>query len=60
MEIDSKMISKDEDRSHCRYNLYGVINHSGLSISSGHYIAICYDETNGWVKYNDSFVSEMS
>jgi|JI6StandDraft_1071083.scaffolds.fasta_scaffold677196_1 ubiquitin C-terminal hydrolase len=35
------------------YSLYGMIVHSG-GLNSGHYIAVCWDEKNGWMVFNDS------
>jgi len=35
------------------YDLYGIVNHYG-SLSSGHYTAICREESSGkWFMYND-------
>ena len=44
----------------CRYNLYGVANHSG-ALSSGHYTAYCkHPYTAEWYEYNDSKVHPVS
>ena len=51
---------RDNHRANCRYGLYGVIRHSGWSLHSGHYTASCYDQTNGWVHYNDSSLHGMN
>lgn len=38
----------------CRYNLYGVANHSG-TLYSGHYTAYCkHPYSAEWHEYNDS------
>ena len=42
------------------YNLYGVCNHYGGSLESGHYTAYCYSQVyRKWYKYDDTDVSEM-
>ncbi|XP_043232925.1 ubiquitin carboxyl-terminal hydrolase 2-like isoform X2 [Amphibalanus amphitrite] len=44
----------------CRYNLYGVANHSG-TLFSGHYTAYCrHPYTAEWYEYNDSRVHVMN
>jgi ubiquitin carboxyl-terminal hydrolase 2/21 len=40
-----------------KYNLYGIVNHSG-DVGSGHYFAYCQNfMDNNWYQYNDSSVS---
>ena len=47
-------------RAPCRYNLYGVVNHSGTLIS-GHYTACCrHPYTDEWYEYNDSSVHPVT
>ena len=43
------------DKTNSKYDLYGVIKHSG-SLNGGHYTAICKNQGN-WVNYNDSSIS---
>ena len=44
----------------CRYNLYGVTNHSG-TLLSGHYTAYCkHPYTAEWYEYNDSRVHPVN
>ena len=44
----------------CRYDLYGVTNHSG-SLFSGHYTACCkHPYTAEWYEFNDSRVHPVS
>ncbi|XP_037082402.1 ubiquitin carboxyl-terminal hydrolase 2-like [Pollicipes pollicipes] len=44
----------------CKYNLYGVANHSG-TLFSGHYTAYCQHPLSGdWYEYNDSRVRPIS
>jgi len=38
------------------YNLYGVIDHSGNTYQSGHYVSYVKND-KGWQRYNDSLVS---
>lgn len=46
-------------RTPCKYNLYGIANHSG-TLYSGHYTASCRHPYSGdWNQYNDSRVSEL-
>ena len=42
------------DKTNSKYDLYGVIKHSG-NLERGHYTAICKNQGN-WVSYNDSFI----
>ena len=44
----------------CRYNLYGVANHSG-TLFSGHYTAYCkHPYTSEWYEFNDSRVHPIN
>lgn len=43
---------------HCRYDLYGVSHHKG-SLTSGHYVADCFEEGN-WHRFDDSSVSGIT
>ena len=40
------------DKNNAKYDLYGVIEHTG-TLNSGHYKAICKNDDN-WILYNDS------
>jgi len=49
-----------EGQGACRYNLYGVANHSG-TLYSGHYTAYCrHPYSAQWHEYNDSRVRSVS
>jgi hypothetical protein len=44
-----------------RYHLHAVVNHSGVSASSGHYVSDIYDEAKGrWQRYDDSLVTTLT
>ncbi|KAJ3451703.1 ubiquitin carboxyl-terminal hydrolase [Anaeramoeba flamelloides] len=42
------------------YHLIAVIQHIGVSINSGHYIAYCKDHLNQWYKINDSVITKIT
>ncbi len=50
---DEEMINK------ARYNLYGVVNHSG-SQHFGHYTSFCKADDGKWYSFNDSMVNKIS
>jgi ubiquitin C-terminal hydrolase len=42
------------------YDLYGIVNHLGATLSSGHYISDCYnEENNSWYNFNDTTVTKI-
>ena len=43
-----------------RYNLYGVVVHSGYGMHSGHYYAYVRDGTNRWFCCDDSLVTAVA
>ncbi len=44
-----------------KYHLHAVVNHSGISASSGHYVSDVLDEAKGqWQRYDDSLVTKLS
>ena len=44
-----------------KYHLHAVVNHSGASASSGHYVSDVLDEAKGrWRRYDDSLVTVLS
>ena len=54
----SEYVVDPKEKDNCKYELFGVCNHSG-SLSGGHYTA--YAKNNGtWYYYNDSHVSNES
>ncbi|MES1916771.1 MAG: hypothetical protein MHM6MM_008558 [Cercozoa sp. M6MM] len=57
-ELDlSRFVLSDADRSDCRFELFGVSNHSG-SLGFGHYFA--YTKLHGkWYRCDDSMVEAM-
>jgi ubiquitin C-terminal hydrolase len=46
------------DKNNVKYDLYGVIEHSG-TLNSGHYMAICKNDDK-WILYNDSIFEEIN
>ncbi len=44
-----------------KYHLHAVVNHSGVSASSGHYVSDVLDEAKGqWQRYDDSLVTKLT
>ena len=47
-----------------KYELFGVINHIGISPNSGHYYSYCKNinskTNNNWYKCNDEMVTEAN
>jgi hypothetical protein len=51
--------SKEIQVNKVSYELYALINHTGV-IAKGHYVAVCkHDATNKWFCYNDEEVKEI-
>ncbi|GEQ70751.1 hypothetical protein JCM33374_g4430 [Metschnikowia sp. JCM 33374] len=42
-----------------KYQLMGVIVHEGRSISSGHYVAHCYQPDGTWSTYDDEYINKI-
>lgn len=40
-----------------RYSLFAVINHKGISIGGGHYIAYVRQQRDYWYKCDDSLIT---
>jgi len=61
MEIEEETKeNSDKEKPKLIYDLYGVVNHSGV-IGFGHYYAYCKNKKTGkWYEHNDSSVSEIS
>lgn len=56
-DLQAYLGEKSPDQKKSRYNLYAIISHEGLLLSSGHYKAYCKsasDET--WYCYDDETV----
>ena len=51
-DLDLSSYIVGPEKKNTKYDLYGVIQHSG-SLNGGHYTAICKNDGN-WVTYNDS------
>ena len=59
-ELDlSKYCSGYSSRSHKKFNLVGVCNHSG-NLRGGHYYAYTLCDDNIWRQFNDKHVMEMN
>ncbi|KAH0545241.1 hypothetical protein FGG08_000695 [Glutinoglossum americanum] len=42
-----------------KYGLYGVVNHYGVSLKSGHYIALRRVNPSTWAEFNDRHVTDI-
>lgn len=52
-------LTKEADAESHVYDLYGVVNHSGV-LGGGHYTAMCFNEIEEkWHNFNDSMVTEV-
>lgn len=51
--------SLDEIDSNKVYELFAVINHTGL-VNTGHYVALIKNSTGQWFKFDDSVISHVS
>ena len=47
-----------QDKNNAKYDLYGVIEHTG-TLNSGHYKAICKNDDK-WILYNDSTFEDIN
>ena len=62
MELDlSKYVTKfndensnEDQRNVSKYRLFGVIVHTGKTLSNGHYYAFAKNPSNRWTKYSDN------
>jgi ubiquitin carboxyl-terminal hydrolase 8 len=42
-----------------KYGLYGVVNHYGSGVKSGHYIAVRRVNQSTWTEFNDRYVTDI-
>mmetsp|Transcript_31668 Transcript_31668/g.49510 ORF Transcript_31668/g.49510 Transcript_31668/m.49510 type:complete len:815 (-) Transcript_31668:65-2509(-) len=56
-EEEEEEEEKEEGTGNSQYELFGVVQHRGTSIGSGHYVAYLRTDV-GWVQFNDSKVTE--
>jgi len=56
----SEFMSAEHNCKEMKYELYGVLVHSGFSCNSGHYYSYCKNPKGKWHCYNDSNVSQSS
>jgi len=48
----------NSDYSGREYRLFSVINHRGMEVTKGHYVAWVLDGSNEWVLYDDNKVKK--
>ena len=56
----SEFMSAEHNCKEMKYELYGVLVHSGFSCNSGHYYSYCKNPKGKWHCFNDSNVSQSS
>ena len=58
--LNIRNITSDIDPLDYKYNLYGIVNHSG-GLGGGHYVANCKNLLDGkWYYFNDSTISYVN
>ncbi len=61
IEKDTKKLGGNTIKKQVSYDLYGVINHHGSSLTCGHYTAFCKNAMDSrWYKFDDKCVYEIS
>ena len=56
----SQFMSEEHKCREMRYELYGVLVHSGFNCNSGHYYSYCKNPKGKWYCFNDSYVHQSS
>ena len=58
MDIESYLSDRTKDKVYSKYDLFGIINHSG-NIFGGHYHSFCRNENKKWYCFNDTNIIEL-
>ncbi|CAK1544944.1 unnamed protein product [Leptosia nina] len=60
LKIDPKIMSSKHTSKQRLYKLFAVVYHEGVEAVKGHYLTDTYHGQAGWIRYDDSTVTQVS